>query len=83
MGRPVLYMSMSLDGFIAGPRDTKDNPFGTKGHRLHEWLGDGGEDPSGRRLFNALGPGHIGLELVRVLDAPGVMHLRRRVQGAR
>jgi hypothetical protein len=37
MGRLVLYMSMSLDGFIAGPGDTKDNPFGTKGHRLHEW----------------------------------------------
>ena len=44
MGRLVLYMSMSLDGFIAGPRDTKDNPFGTKGHRLHKWLGDGGEE---------------------------------------
>ncbi|MGN6174899.1 MAG: hypothetical protein ACTHPS_18435 [Streptosporangiaceae bacterium] len=49
MGRLVLYMSMSLDGFIAGHGDTKDNPFGTKGHRLHEWLGDGGEDPSGYR----------------------------------
>jgi hypothetical protein len=49
MGRLVLYMSMSLDGLIAGPGDTKDNPFGTKGHRLHEWLGDGEEDPSGHR----------------------------------
>jgi len=25
---------LSLDGFIAGPGDNKDNPFGTKGHRL-------------------------------------------------
>ena len=25
MSRIVLYMSMSLDGFIAGPGDTKDN----------------------------------------------------------
>ena len=49
MGRLVLYMSMSLDGFIAGPGDNKDNPFGTKGHRLHEWLGDGGECVSGFR----------------------------------
>ena len=49
MGRLVLYMSMSLDGFIAGPGDGKDNPFGTRGHRLHEWLGDGGEDVSGYR----------------------------------
>ena len=49
MGKLVLYMSMSLDGFIAGPGDTKDNPFGTEGSRLHEWLGDGGEDPGGYR----------------------------------
>lgn len=49
MGGLVLYMSMSLDGFIAGPGDTKDNPFGTGGQRLHEWLGDGGDDPSGYR----------------------------------
>lgn len=39
MGSLVLYMSMSLDGFIAGPGDTEDNPFGTGGQRLHKWLG--------------------------------------------
>jgi dihydrofolate reductase len=49
MGRLVLYMSMSLDGFIAGPGDTKDNPFGTGGQRLHKWLADGGEDPRSYR----------------------------------
>lgn len=43
MSSLVLYMSMSLDGFIAGPGDTKDNPFGTGGQRLHKWLGPGGE----------------------------------------
>jgi dihydrofolate reductase len=48
-------MSMSQDSFIAGPGDTKDNPFGTKGHRPHEWLGDGGEDPSGHRPGDELG----------------------------
>jgi dihydrofolate reductase len=41
MGRLVLYMSMSLDGFIAGPGDEQDNPFGTGGDRLHKWLGPG------------------------------------------
>src|SRR6266516_8197905 len=40
---------LSLDGFIAGPGDNKDNPFGTKGHRLHQWLGDDGESVSGFR----------------------------------
>ena len=49
MGRLVLYMSMSLDGFIAGPADTMDNPFGTSGQRLHDWLGHGGADVTGYR----------------------------------
>src|SRR5690349_5203865 len=49
MSGTVLYMSMSLDGFIAGPGDTRDNPFGTGGQRLHDWLGDGGERPDGYR----------------------------------
>jgi dihydrofolate reductase len=33
----VLYMSMSLDGFIAGPNERMDNGLGDGGHRLHEW----------------------------------------------
>jgi dihydrofolate reductase len=33
----VLYMSMSLDGFIAGPNERLDNGLGDGGHRLHEW----------------------------------------------
>jgi dihydrofolate reductase len=39
MAKSVLYMSMSLDGFIAGPDDGPANGLGTGGHRLHEWLG--------------------------------------------
>jgi dihydrofolate reductase len=34
----VLYMSMSLDGFIAGPNAGPDNGLGDGGHRLHEWV---------------------------------------------
>jgi dihydrofolate reductase len=34
----------------------------------------------GRRLFDHLGPDHIELELARILDAPGVTHLRYRVR---
>jgi dihydrofolate reductase len=33
----VLDMSMSLDGFIAGPNERLDNGLGDGGHRLHEW----------------------------------------------
>jgi dihydrofolate reductase len=34
----VLDMSMSVDGFIAGPDDGPDNGLGDGGHRLHEWF---------------------------------------------
>jgi dihydrofolate reductase len=36
----VLYMSMSLDGYIAGPNDEPENPGGDGFERLHEWFGD-------------------------------------------
>ena len=38
MSHVVLYMSMSLDGFIAGPNDVEGNGFGDGGMRLHRWL---------------------------------------------
>jgi dihydrofolate reductase len=34
----------------------------------------------GRRLFDHMGPDHIELELTRIVDAPGVTHLRYRVR---
>jgi dihydrofolate reductase len=34
----VLYMSMSLDGYIAGPNDGPDNPGGDGFMRLHAWF---------------------------------------------
>ena len=50
MSVSVLDMSMSLDGYIAGPNDEPDNPGGDGFMRLHEWfLGPDGEfaRPSG------------------------------------
>ena len=41
MPASVLYMSMSLDGHIAGSDDRPDNPGGDGFMRLHEWLADG------------------------------------------
>lgn len=38
MSASVLYMSMSLDGYIAGPNDDPDNPGGDGFMRLHEWF---------------------------------------------
>ena len=45
MSATVLDMSMSLDGFIAGPNDGPGNGLGDDGHRLHDWLSGG--QPSG------------------------------------
>jgi hypothetical protein len=39
MSRSVLYMSMSLDGYIAGPNDEPGNPGGDDFMRLHDWYG--------------------------------------------
>jgi len=38
MSSTVLYMSMSLDGFVAGPNESVDNGLGDGGERLHEWI---------------------------------------------
>jgi dihydrofolate reductase len=35
----VLYMSMSIDGYIAGPNDEVGNPGGDGFLRLHDWYG--------------------------------------------
>jgi dihydrofolate reductase len=37
MSRTVLYMSMSLDGFVAGPNAGIGNGLGDGGDRLHDW----------------------------------------------
>jgi dihydrofolate reductase len=49
MSKVVLYMSMSVDGFIAGRDDGMDHRLGVDGERLHEWLHAGGVDPGSHR----------------------------------
>ncbi|MCW2880411.1 MAG: riboflavin biosynthesis protein RibD [Sphaerisporangium sp.] len=39
-----LYMTISLDGYVAGPRDSVDAPMGVDGFRLFNWL-DRRDDP--------------------------------------
>jgi dihydrofolate reductase len=40
MGKVTSDMSMSLDGFIAGPNDSVELGLGEGGERLHQWLYD-------------------------------------------
>jgi len=42
VSKVVLYMSMSVDGFITGPDDGMDHGLGVNGERLHDWLRAGG-----------------------------------------
>ena len=37
MSKLRFKISMSLDGFVAGPKQSVDNPLGIGGMRLHEW----------------------------------------------
>ena len=37
MSRVICHMSVSLDGFVAGPDQSTDNPIGVGGMKLHEW----------------------------------------------
>jgi dihydrofolate reductase len=38
MARLIADISMSLDGFVAGPNPTLEQPLGEGGERLHEWV---------------------------------------------
>ena len=53
MGDVVVELSVSLDGFIAGPNDSPTNPLGDGGGRLFEWWSAGDEciGPAGDDRF--------------------------------
>lgn len=55
MGKAVLYMSMSVDGFITGPADSEEHGLGVGGELLHGWLADGGIDPRSHRPVDEAG----------------------------
>lgn len=41
------HMSISLDGFVAGPDQRQNNPLGTRGMELHRWhMGDKRANPA-------------------------------------
>ena len=38
MSQVIVRMSVSLDGFGAGPRQSLEHPLGEGGHAVHEWM---------------------------------------------
>ena len=61
MSAPIrLYMSMSLDGFIAGPDDVRGQELGRNGGRLFNWLDDRKtEGPNGQVVREAMATGAV------------------------
>jgi dihydrofolate reductase len=61
MNNPIrLYMSMSLDGYIAGPDDRPGQELGHDGGRLFNWLDDRESDgPSGQVFRETLATGAV------------------------
>jgi dihydrofolate reductase len=37
-GRVVCDVTISVDGFVAGPNQSRENPLGESGERLHTWM---------------------------------------------
>ena len=63
-------MSMSLDGFIAGPNETDDNGLGDGGDRLHDWA------------FPDVDPDQRGPHVGRLAGANGEVSAEMRSTGA-
>jgi dihydrofolate reductase len=63
-------MSMSLDGYIAGPNDEPGNPGGDGFGRLHEWYGDS-QPP-------VAGPFKASAEFLDEMNAAGAVLAGRR-----
>jgi dihydrofolate reductase len=43
MSDTTCHMSISLDGFVAGPEQSRENPIGRRGLELHQWHFDADE----------------------------------------
>ena len=54
MTRTNLSMSISADGYVAGPNQTEENPIGLGGMALHHWhIGPASEHPGRLRAYSS------------------------------
>jgi dihydrofolate reductase len=54
MATVICDMSMSLDGYVTGPNDSRENPFGDGAGMLHDWLFSDATDDDRAILQEAL-----------------------------
>lgn len=69
-------LSISLDGFVAGPNQSVEQPLGEGGSQLHEWAF---ATRAFREQHGLEDVGQPVLEPIEVVASPGVTHLRYRV----
>ena len=70
MSRVKVNITVSLDGFVAGPSQSEKHPLGIGGEQLHQWL----------LPLKAFREAHVGesrprLRQVQAVEAPGVTHI--------
>jgi dihydrofolate reductase len=53
MARVISDMSLSLDGYVTGPNDSRENPFGDGAGMLHDWMFDAATDED-RAMLQAM-----------------------------
>lgn len=59
MARVICDMSTSLDGYVTGPNDSRENPFDDGAGMLHDWLRDAATDEDRAILQELLGVGAV------------------------
>jgi dihydrofolate reductase len=55
MTRVICDMSASLDGYVTGPNDSRENPFGDGAGMLHDWIFNAATDEDRALVQGALG----------------------------
>jgi dihydrofolate reductase len=61
MGKVVVGLSMSLDGYVAGPDDVPEHPLGRGGERLFAWMSAG---PEANRIDRWMAPPDVPIFVV-------------------
>lgn len=54
MGKVFFDMTVSLDGYIAGPDENADQPLGANGERLHDWISNSAESADDGAVLSEL-----------------------------
>jgi len=76
MGKVVTELSMSLDGFVAGPNDGPERPLGDGGERLVQWSKEGspftfvtdGVESAIRQAKQAAGDKHVAVSSANIMQ---------------